>query len=64
MTPRPGFWHPQDKSPPGDLDDLLALYRENYLHAIADARAQHDPATDWDAFRECLWAGLLRVFGV
>ncbi len=45
------------------LEDLPAIYREGYLYSIEMARAQHDPATDWDGFREYLWDALIRVFG-
>lgn len=44
----------------GDQD----AYREEFLYAVEVARAQHDPATDWDGFRDTLWVYLLRVFGV
>lgn len=53
-----------DATPSLTAEDLPRIYRENYLHAIGDAREQHDPATEWDAFREHLWAGLARVFGL
>ncbi|MGH3441352.1 MAG: hypothetical protein ACRDUY_04795 [Nitriliruptorales bacterium] len=46
------------------VDDLPEIYREGYLHAIEAAREEHDPSTEWDAFREYLWAALVRVFGV
>lgn len=39
-------------------------YREEYLYAVEVARAQHDPATDWEGFRDVLWHHLMRVFGV
>lgn len=39
-------------------------YREEFLYAVEIARAQHDPATDWDGFRDTLWEYLARVFGV
>lgn len=45
-------------------EDLPAIYREGYLHAIELARAQHDPSEDWEGFRETLWHSLVRVFGV
>ena len=44
----------------GDPD----AYREEFLYAVEVARSQHDPATDWDGFRDTLWAYLTRVFGV
>lgn len=47
-----------------DLGDLTAACREEYLYAVELARAQHDPATDWEGFRDMLWAYLTRVFGV
>lgn len=51
--------------PPGTgIDDLPTVYREGYLHAIESARADHDPATEWPAFREYLWIAVARVFGV
>ena len=43
---------------------LADIYREGYLYAIEIARAEHDPGTDWDRFREHLWQSLKRVFGV
>lgn len=46
------------------LEDLPGIYREGYLNAIEMARAEHDPAHDWDGFRDHLWQSLLRVFGV
>jgi hypothetical protein len=39
-------------------------YREEFLFAVEAARALHDPATEWAAFRDSLWAYLARVFGV
>ena len=39
-------------------------YRGEFLYAVEMARAQHDPATDWDGFTDTLWDYLLRVFGV
>jgi hypothetical protein len=39
-------------------------YREEFLFAVEAARALHDPATEWAAFRDILWAYLARVFGV
>ena len=53
-----------DEHPGISLDDLPAIYREGYLHAIESARAEHDPATDWDRFREYLWHALIGVFGL
>lgn len=53
-----------DETPGITADDLPEIYREGYLHAIEAAREEHDPATDWDAFREYLWVALARVFGV
>ena len=38
--------------------------REEFLYAIEVARAQHDPATDWEGFRDTLWVYLIRVFGL
>lgn len=38
--------------------------REEYLYAIEMARAVHDPASDWDAFRDTLWSYLIRVIGL
>ena len=46
------------------LGDLTASCREEFLYAVELARAQHDPATDWEGFRDTLWAYLVRVFGV
>jgi hypothetical protein len=39
-------------------------YREEFLYAVEVARALHDPAEDWEAFRDVLWANLTRVFGI
>ncbi len=44
--------------------DLPGIYREGYLYAIEMARAHHDPASDWEGFRETLWHSLVRVFGL
>lgn len=38
--------------------------REEYLYAVEMARALHDPATEWDGFRDALWSFLVRVFGL
>jgi hypothetical protein len=38
--------------------------REEFLYAVETARALHDPATEWDAFRDTLWQHLSRVFGL
>ncbi len=46
------------------LEDLPAIYREGYLYSIEIARAQHDPTTDWEGFREYLWDALIRVFAL
>ena len=46
------------------LGDFAASCREEYLYAVELARAEHDPATDWEGFRDTLWAYLVRVFGV
>ena len=43
---------------------LPASYREEFLYAVELARAEHDPATDWEGFRDTLWSYLTRVFGV
>ena len=48
----------------GALGDLPASCREEFLYAVELARAQHDPATDWEGFRDTLWSYLTRVFGV
>ena len=48
----------------GGSGDLTAGCREEFLYAVEFARAQHDPAADWEAFRDTLWAYLVRVFGV
>ena len=47
-----------------DLNDFTAACREEFLYAVELARVQHDPATDWEGFRDTLWAYLMRVFGV
>jgi hypothetical protein len=46
------------------VEDLPEIYREGFLHAIESARAEHDPATDWSAFREYLWKSPIPVFGL
>ncbi len=46
------------------LEDLPAIYREGYLYSIEMARAQHNPTTDWEGFREYLWDALICVFGL
>ena len=45
-------------------DDLPGIRRELMMDALAVARAQHDPATHWDAFCETAWreAGLAYGF--
>lgn len=43
---------------------MAGIFREEYLHAVELARVRHDPASDWEGFRETLWAYLVRVFGV
>lgn len=53
-----------DETPGITADDLPEIYRDGYLHAIEAAREEHDPASEWDAFREYLWVALVRVFGV
>lgn len=53
-----------DNIPGISADDLPEIYREGYLHAIEAARAEHDPAIEWDAFREFLWVALTRVLGL
>lgn len=53
-----------DDEPGIGMDDLPAIYHDGYLHAIESARAEHDPADDWDSFREYLWQALVRVFGL
>ena len=45
-------------------DELPALYREEYEHAIELTRELHDPATDWDAFVQALWEALVPAFGL
>ena len=37
---------------------------EEFLYAIEMARALHDPADEWDGFRDTLWQFLIRVFGL
>ena len=43
---------------------MVGREREEYLYAVEMARAVHDPASDWDAFRDTLWSFLTRVFGL
>ena len=38
--------------------------REEYLYAVEMARALHDPAADWDGFRDTLWRFLIPVLGL
>jgi hypothetical protein len=45
-------------------EDHMGACREEYLYAVELARAMHDPAADWEAFRDTLWAYLMRVFGI
>lgn len=52
-----------DDEPGIGAGDLPEIYREGYVHAIESARAEHDPATDWEGFRDYLWESLLPVFG-
>ncbi|MDX1621161.1 MAG: hypothetical protein R3320_09235 [Nitriliruptorales bacterium] len=50
-----------------DLNDdraLLRMVRQEYVYAIEMARGLHDPADDWEGFRDTLWHYLLRVFGM
>lgn len=53
-----------DHEPGIRAEDLPEIYREGYLHAIESARAEHNPSTDWEGFREYLWASLIPVFGL
>ena len=46
------------------VDRVSGGQREEFLHAIELARVSHDPAEDWEAFREALWTYLIRVFGL
>jgi hypothetical protein len=46
------------------IEHVANSAREEYLYAVEMARALHDPATDWDGFRDTLWAFLIRVFGL
>jgi hypothetical protein len=48
----------------GVFDDGREGYREEFLYAVEMARALHDPAEDWEGFRDALWANLTRVFGI
>lgn len=45
-------------------EDLPEIYRQGYLHAIESARAEYDPGTEWDDFREYLWSSLVQSFGL
>lgn len=40
------------------------MLHEEYIYAVEMARGLHDPATDWEWFRDTFWSYLLRVFGV
>jgi hypothetical protein len=46
------------------FDVAAEQYREEFLVAVEAARALHDPATEWELFRDILWEHLARVFGV
>jgi hypothetical protein len=46
------------------FDEVPEGYREEFLYAVEVARALHDPAEDWERFRDALWANLTRVFGI
>ena len=53
-----------EDTPGISVDDLPEIYREGYLHAIEAAREEHDPATEWEDFREYLWVALVQVLGL
>lgn len=53
-----------DEQPGITIEDLPAIYRQGFLEVIEMGRALHDPATDWEDFREYVWMGLVRVFGL
>ncbi|MDX1744852.1 MAG: hypothetical protein R3324_02845 [Halobacteriales archaeon] len=40
------------------------MVREEYVYAIEIARGLHDPAEDWEGFRDTLFGYLLGVFGL
>lgn len=46
------------------IDDLPGIYREEYLYAAEMARGLHDPATEWESFRDTLWNYVVRAFGL
>lgn len=45
-------------------EDIPEILWQEYVHAIEVARALHNPADDWEQFRETLWNYLIRVFAV
>lgn len=46
------------------LEGFGGFGREEFLYAVELARAQHDPETEWESFRDTLWTYLIRVFGL
>ncbi len=46
------------------IDDLPELMHELFLQCVADARSTVDPADDFDAFIEQLWAQTSAAFGL
>ena len=53
-----------DASAGVDVDDLPELMREMFLQCVADARAEVDPTTDFDAFVDELWQQTSAAFGL
>jgi hypothetical protein len=43
--------------------DLPAMRREQLMSALEVARHEHDPATNWAAFREVVWREAALAFG-
>lgn len=43
---------------------MVGRERDEFLYAVEMARALHDPAADWEAFRDTLWSFLTRVLGL
>lgn len=46
------------------VEDLPAVYRDEFVHAVEWARREHDPCDDWARFREALWAALVPALGL
>jgi hypothetical protein len=47
----------------GGIGDLLGIRRELFVSALEVARADHDPAREWEAFAEAAWREAALAFG-